>query len=171
MSSVLNLRITLVLATTSLAAGALSASASAQQPSLATPGTITAVGTSSVKPAPEDPKSNDSIAAAVREARRAAIPRAVADARNRAILLAEAGDLKLGALVAIADTTPSPFFGGSYGQDGTFGPGRYCGQVSRYRTTRLANGRFQRKFLGRTRRCRIPTQITATEAVTFTATP
>lgn len=148
------------------AALAAPAAATAQAPAPG-PGTVSAIGTSSVTPKPADANSNDSIAAAVREARRAAIPRAVSDARNRAALLAAAGGLKLGALIGLADVSSSPFFGSPFGQDGTFGPGRFCGPVARFRTTRTSDGRVRRRVVGRTRRCRVPRQVTATETVTF----
>ena len=165
MSPALNLRTLFAVAAVSLAGGVLASSATAQAPASPAPGTITAIGTASIKPTPENPNSNDSIAAAVREAKRTAIPSAVSDARNRAVLLAAAGNLKLGALIGIADTPSSPFFGG-FGQDGTFGPGRFCGMSPRYRITRSPNGVRRRKLIGRTRRCRVPSQIIATEAVT-----
>lgn len=170
MSPVSNLRTTTVVAAVALAAGGFAPAAGAQAPAGPPPGTITAIGTASVKPTPDDPNSNESIAAAVREAKRTAIPSAVADARNRAVLLAAAGDLKLGALIGIADVGPSPFFGG-FGQDGTFGPGRFCGIVPRVRITRSKTGVVRRRPVGRTRRCRVPNQIIATEAVTFATSP
>lgn len=157
-------RITLALASVPLVAGV--SSATAQQPAPANQGTITAIGSASLRPVPTDAKSNDSIAAAVRAARHTAIPRALGDARARATLLADAGNLKLGALLGIADATASPFFYSPFGQDGTFGPGKYCGLVARYRTTRV-NGIFHRKLISRARTCRVPRQVTATEAVTF----
>ena len=73
-------------------------------------------------------------------------------------------------MISIEDTAPSPFFGSPYGQDGTFGPGKYCGLVTRYRTTRSPSGAVRRTPIGRTRRCRFPTQVTATETVTFATT-
>ena len=167
MSLVPHSRAGLAVAASLLATGALSTTASAQAPAPA-PGVVSAIGTASVKPVPEDATSNASILAAVRKAKRDAIPQAVADARNRAQLLAAAGDLKLGALISIEDgSAASPFFYSSYGQDGTFGPGKFCGLVTRYRTTRLASGAVRRTRIGQTRRCRVPTQVTATETVTF----
>lgn len=170
MSLAPSLRSALAVAASVLAAGALTATASAQAPP-AGPGTVAAIGTASVKPTPDNATSNASILAAVREARRDAIPRAVADARNRAVLLAAAGDLKLGALISIEDSASgSPFYFSPYGQEGTFGPGKFCGMVNRYRTTRTASGAVRRTRIGRIRRCRIPTQITATVTVTFATT-
>lgn len=156
----------LAVAASVLATGVLSSTATAQVP-VPGPGTVSAIGSASVKPTPENKTSNASILAAVREARRLVIPRAAGDARSRAALLATAGGLKLGALISIEDTAPSPFFGSSYGQDGTFGPGKFCGFVTRYRTTRTPSGALRRTRTGRTRRCRIPNQVTATVTVTF----
>ncbi|MDQ3630666.1 MAG: hypothetical protein M3417_05200 [Actinomycetota bacterium] len=52
-------------------------------------------------------------------------------------------------LVAIADQPPSPFGGFNlFGVDGTFGPGRYCGNVPRFKITRLANGSRRRTRIG-----------------------
>lgn len=166
MSPASSLRNLIVVAAVALAAGVFAGAATAQAPATPAPGTITAIGTATVKPAPDDANSNDSIAAAVRQAKRTAIPRAVADARNRAVLLAAAADFKLGALLGIADVTSAPFFGG-FGEDGTFGPGRFCGIVNRYRIIRSKSGPVRRKLVGRTRRCRVPNRIIATEAVTF----
>lgn len=145
------------------------AAAVAQTPATATPGTVIAIGTASVKPTPADAKSNASIAAAVREARRVAIPRAIGNARARAALLAGAGGLTLGAVTGVADTSALPFFGSPYGEDGTFGPGRYCGIVTTFKRIKRPDGRVTRKATGHQRRCRVPMQVTATESVTFAA--
>ena len=158
---------------TAAAAGVLAlliaAPASAQTASV---DTVTAIGSATVKPTPADRTSNASILAAVRAAKREAIPRAIGDARARALLLAASGRLQLGGLVGVADAQSSQFFSfGPYADGGTFGPSRFCGTVTRYKTTRLANGRIKRTANGKHRVCRIPTFITATEAVTYAATP
>ena len=162
-------RTPLVLAALALSAAALpAASASAQAPE---PGTVTATGSAFVRPTPEDRRSNESIARAVEEAQADALPLAIRAAREQAQALASGSGLVLGALVGISDGS-SPFgYPGPFGADGTFGPGRYCGNVRRYRTTRLANGRVRRTRIGTRRTCRIPSRIGATVRVVFAATP
>lgn len=131
--------------------------------------TVQAVGTGSVKPTPENRKSQDSIAAAVAVAREKAMPKALADARVRAQQLASAAGLTLGALVTVSDEPGTwPFT--PWGQDGTFGPGKYCGTVRsvKYRTV---NGK-RRRIGWRTRRaCRVPNQVTRAVRLTFATTP
>lgn len=156
--------IALALLMPTLAVSSAAAQAPASPPAV---GTITAIGNASVKPVPTDRNDNASIAAAVRRARHEAIIKAVGDARARAALLAGAGGLTLGALIGIADSSQFPYYYGPYGQDGTFGPGKYCGLVSHYRNTRK-NGVFRRKLISRTRACRVPRLVSAAEAVTFT---
>ena len=78
-------------------------------------------------------RRQQAIAAAVEAARNRAIPLAIASAREEAQRLAAAGGLTLGPLVSVSEPEPSPFFGGpvgaAYGAEGTFGPGRFCGQI------------------------------------------
>lgn len=135
------------------------------------PGTITAVGSAIVTPTPVDRTSNVSIAKAVADAQVKVLPLAIRAAHARARVLAAESGLTLGALVGIADQAPSPFspFGG-YGVDGTFGPGRYCGNVARYRTTRLANGRVLRKRIGTRRLCRVPSRVGTTVSAIYATT-
>ncbi len=142
------------------------ATANAQAP--ATP-TVSALGSATITPKPANPKSNASIAAAVKAAQTAVLPKAEDVAKERAKLLAQQDGLVLGAFLSVAEQGPSPF-GGFYGVDGTFGPGRYCGNVTRYRTTRLANGSVRRTRIGTRRQCRIP-RISTTVSVTFQTTP
>lgn len=156
--------------------GALAAAptpAAAQEPLPAPSGTIAAVGSATVKPTPRDRKSERSIAKAVADAKAEVLPSAIASANARAKVLAEQSGLGLGALIGIADQAPSPFgFSGPFGGEGTFGPGRYCGIVPRFRITRLANGSVRRKRIGSRRSCRVPTAIATTVTVTYaTARP
>lgn len=151
------------------AALAAPTAAAAQQPA-ATP-VLSSAGTGTVKPEPRDRTSNASIARAVRVAQEGAVPLAVADARARAQRLALAAGLTLGPLQAIGDT-PTPYGGfGPYGETGTFGPGRYCGTVSRFRTRRLANGQVRRIRIGSRRTCRVPNRIVANVTLTFATSP
>ena len=130
--------------------------------------TVQAVGTGSVKPAPVNKKRQDSIAAAVAKAREKALPKAIADARLRAQQLAAAAGLTLGALVTVSDEPgTSPF--SPWGQDGTFGPGRFCGLVRspKYRTV---NGKRRRAGMRTRRTCRVPNEVERSVRLTFATT-
>src|SRR3954449_8858932 len=111
-------------------------------------------------------------AAAVDAARDRAIPLAIANSREEAQRLAAAGGLTLGPLVSVSappprpvcrrpprpgalppgplgwvpEPQPSPFFGGplgaAYGAEGTFGPGKFCGQIRTPIRRRNAEGRL-----------------------------
>ncbi len=163
-------RTPLVLAALAVTAVALpTASAGAQAPA---PGTITATGSAAVTPTPEDRRSNASIARAVEEAQAEALPLAIRAARDRAGALARESGLTLGALVGIGDQGAVPFgYFGPYGAEGTFGPGRFCGNVARYRTTRLANGRVRRTRIGTRRTCRVPRTVGTAVSVVFATAP
>ena len=151
------------------AAGLPAASAGAQAPA---PGTVSASGSAFVEPEPENRRSNESIARAVEQAQEEALPLAIRAARERAGALATQSGLVLGALIAVGDAGPSPFgYYGPFGAEGTFGPGRYCGNVPRYRTTRLANGRVRRTRIGTRRTCRIPSAVGTTVSVVFAVAP
>lgn len=140
--------------------------AGAQQP--ASPATITAIGTATIKPEPVNRRSNESIRRAVRDAQADVVPRALADARTRAQRLAAAANLTLGPLQSVSDVPPSPFGPfGPFGEGGTFGPGRFCGTVPRFRTRRLANGRIRRVRVGTRRLCRTPSQVVGTVSLTY----
>lgn len=156
----------------SAALAVCSGPAAAQQPTVQTPApnTVSAIGTARVKPEPNDRKSNDSIKRAVKVARQQAIPKALADGRERAANLAALAGLPLGALISVGETAPSPFgYFGPYGDDGTFGPGRYCGTIrtSVFRTD--AQGRRQRVGSRARRTCRIPPYVTASLTVVYAA--
>ena len=154
-----------------LAACALfAAPASAQQAAPAH--TISVVGEASVKPTPQDAKSNASIVKAVADARAAATPKALADGRRRAAELATLTGLPLGELVSVAqgDEPASPFyFPGPFGVDGTFAPGRYCGIVrtSVFRTG--ADGKRKRVGSRQRRTCRVPPSVSASITMVFAA--
>lgn len=162
-------RIPLVVAALALTVAAPTATAVAQAPGSAA-GTVVAVGSGTVTPTPDDRKSNTSIAKAVGDAQSEALPLAIKAARTRAQVLAKESGLTLGALVGISDAPASPFFGSPFGETGTFGPGRFCGTVQRFRTTRLANGGIRRKRIGTRRLCRVPNRVATTVTVTFATT-
>lgn len=142
---------------------AVPASASAQ-----TPPTITATGLADAKPEPENRRSDASIRKAVEEAEAKALPRALTAAREQAGALAAAAGLTLGPLVAIADA-PANQFPYYYSQLGTFGNGRYCGNVRRVRTV-VRNGVRRRVSAGTRRVCRVPPRVFASVQVTYSVT-
>jgi len=162
-----------VAATTALTALALSApAAQAQQPAPA-PGanTISVIGKAQVKPTPLDGKSDASIRKAVGDARRIAIPQALANGRQRAAELSTLAGLPLGALISVAETsTATPFFfPGQFGEDGTFGPGRYCGIVRQSIFRRDSTGKRKRVGSRERRVCRVPSVVSSNLTMVFAA--
>jgi hypothetical protein len=147
----------------------------AQTPAVAAPipHTLTVAGSAQVKPKPRDRSSNASIAKSVAVARRKAIPLAVGNGQGRAATLAQATGVTLVELIATSSSSPSvPFYVGPYyGEDGTFGPGKYCGTVRSpiFRTD--AHGR--RKVVGthKHRSCRVPTFVNVSLQMTWTTVP
>lgn len=136
----------------------------------APPPTVTATGTGEVKPTPANRRSESSIRQAVELARQQALPLAFADARRRAVEFGYAANLYVGGLLSVDDPAPSPFFYDA--SRGTFGQGRFCGTVSRYRFVRNAQGRIvSRKRIGSRRVCRVPSRVTASVSVTYAASP
>lgn len=133
------------------------------------PNTITVTGSAQVTPKPRDRKSNASIRKAVADARRAAIPLAIGNGRGRAARLSQLSGIPLGALISIAEATPSsPFYyPGPYGEDGTFGPGQYCGTVRRSIFRRDAQGRRRAVGTRSSRQCRIPRSISSNLTMVF----
>ena len=159
-----------VVAATSAALFAVPA-ATAQAPAPAPGRTITATAAGRVTIPRDVAKNSKAIGAAVEAAHDRAVRLAIANAREEAVRLAVAGGLTLGALVAVAEAQPSPFFGGSsvYGADGTFGPGKFCGQIRTPIRRRTASGRLQtvgsRAHFG----CRIPPEVSQAVSATFAA--
>ena len=168
-------RIVLAVALASLAgAGPAAAQAPVAPPPLP-PTTVTVTGTGIVKPAPRYRNSNASIAHAVAQAKRAAAPRAIADGRARAADIAALNGLTLGTLLAITEgpsgATPWYFVGPYGGEEGTFGPGRFCGTIRRtiFRTDR--SGRRTPVRTRSIRTCRVPAQLAVSYGMTFSTTP
>ena len=153
------------IAAVALVALIVPSAASAQQPA-----TLTASGTAQVKPEPDNRKSDASIRQAVEAAETEALPKAIAEAREHANKLAAAAGVKLGALVSISDS-PAPGYPYYYGQYGTFGNGKFCGQV---RNTKFVvrDGRRRRVVTKGTHKvCRVPPQVQASASVTFAIVP
>ncbi|MEA2193548.1 MAG: uncharacterized protein QOI73_3669 [Solirubrobacteraceae bacterium] len=156
-------------AAVALTASPAAAQVSAEQPT-PVPHTITVTGTAQVKPKPRNPKSNESIAGAVAKARRAAIPLAIEDGKGRAATLSQLSGIPLGELTAIASAPAGggPFFPGPYfGEDGTFGPGKYCATVRRPITRRDAAGKRHVVGTRARRQCRIPQYVSANLTMVF----
>jgi hypothetical protein len=126
-------------------------------------GTITAVGTAQEKVAPKDPKDNKSIADAVEEAHKASIPDAIQEAKEEATALASASGLTLGAIQSVDENVNGGFYPG-YGVFAPFGPGKFCGDVTR-RVKRHGH-----RVRVKTHRCIVPQFVTTTLAVTFATT-
>src|SRR3954453_20326946 len=122
--------------------------------------TIVAGGTGQVRVTPGDRTSNDSIAAAVKKAYAAALPKAVADAREEAGELATAAGVTLGPLVTVSNVAAQPFYGGIFAgpELGTFGPGKFCGAV-RIRTRPPHTPTHHA--------CRVPSTITRSVTLTY----
>lgn len=139
------------------------------------PTTVTVTGTGTVKPTPANRKSNASIAKAVAQAKAAAAPLAIADGRARAANVAALNRLTLGTLLAITEgpTGPTPFFFiGPYGsQDGTFGPGKFCGTIRRVIFKRDSAGKRKRAGTRAIHTCRVPPQVAVSYGMTFATTP
>jgi hypothetical protein len=143
----------------------------AQAPAPAPARTITANGTGRVAVARNVAQNSKAIAAAVEAARDKAVPLAIANARQEAQRLATAGGLTLGPLVSVSEPQPSPFIGpagGAYGSEGTFGPGRFCGQIRTPIRRRNAAGRLVSTGHVRSRfGCRVPAEVSQTVTATF----
>lgn len=140
------------------------------------PTTVTVTGTGTVKPTPYNPKRNASIARAVDKAKAAVGPLAIADGTARAAKLAALNGLVLGKLLAITEGPSGPaspfYFVGPYGgQDGTFGPGRYCGTIRRPVFIRTKAGKLKRVRYRTINTCRVPPQVSISYGMTFSTTP
>jgi hypothetical protein len=152
------------------AAGVLAPAAYGQAPAPAK--SVTTIGAASVSVKPQDRKSNASIKAAIEAADTSARPKAVAQARERAAQLAQTAGLVLGPITSISDAPSLPFYGPfsqPYALQGTFGPGKFCGQVRSIRRKRGSDGKF-RIVRGKPHRaCRVPPSVTVSLTVTFAA--
>jgi uncharacterized protein YggE len=133
---------------------------------------VTTIGIGTASVTPKDRKSNASIKEAVEAADDAARPKAIASARERATELAQAAGLTLGAITSVSEAPTLPYygpFGAPYGLQGTFGPGKYCGNVRTSHLKRDSNGRTHR-VLGKPHRvCRFPHTLNVSLTVTFAA--
>src|SRR4051812_5365636 len=133
---------------------------------------ITALGVGRVDVHPSDRQSNDSIKTAVASARDRSVGFALGDARARAAKIAAEAGMPLGAITAVEEEPAAPpYFFGPFGAgaQGTFGPGRYCGHVTRVIFAPRRPGDTRRRVTGRrtVRSCRVPREATTTLSVTF----
>jgi uncharacterized protein YggE len=164
-------RIAVVSAAVTVALSAAVTPVAAQTPlSSPAPHTLSVVGSAQVKPTPGNAKSNASIKKAITTARREAIPLAIANGRGRAAQLSQLAGFVVGELIAIADTGPGPFFGPYGGEEGTFGPGQYCGTVSRPIFGVDAQGRRRVVDRRSRRQCRVPRFVSANLTMVFSTT-
>jgi hypothetical protein len=126
--------------------------------------TVVAHGTVPVRVHKPAQRNNRTIERAVQQARRSAMPNAVAKARTEALALAGAGGLRLGGPIGIArDASPPGYWDESSGQ---FGPGRWCGPVWTTRRVRGSDGdlhRIRRSHHG----CPVPRNQYVRVTVTF----
>jgi uncharacterized protein YggE len=151
-------------------AGCLAAVAQAQDAAPVPQHTLIASGAGQVKPTPRDRNDNASIAAAVEKAEAKALPLAVADARAQAQELAGATGVTLGALVSVSNSAPTNGFYGPgfyYGAGGTFGPGKFCGNVRTRHTIVDANGKRHPGKVRTRRMCRVPQSVQRQVSLTF----
>jgi hypothetical protein len=88
-------------------------------------------GTASARVRPRNSDRSRSIKRAVLAVRRALAPEAAASARRDAKTAARAADLRLGAIVSVAEA--APYYGSVFYDSalGSFGPGRFCGIVNK----------------------------------------
>jgi len=142
------------------------ATAAAQQPAR----TVAAQGVASAKVTPPSDREHEApIRAAVEAAEGKALPRAIADAREKATDLAKLAGLTLGPIVSISDAPASPY-GPFFGTYGTFGPDRFCGTLRTAVFRRDKNGKRVRVRTRSRHTCRVPATVTSSVTVTFAAT-
>jgi hypothetical protein len=129
---------------------------------------VTALGSAQVRVTPDDATSNSSIRTAIGEARATLFPLAVADARVRAEGLAKATGLQLGGVQAVEEYQNQGGYGPDSGASGIFGPGQFCGTITRSRRVRTRSGKLVRRRV-KTRRCFFPEVLVASVEVTYSA--
>jgi uncharacterized protein YggE len=137
----------------------------AQPATSSTAQTITATGTSQTRVVPKNRNSNASIAAAVERAHKASIAGALKEAHEYAELYAKAVGMTLGSVISVSDAQ-NGFYGPGPFAFGPFGPGRFCGTVTRV-VGRPVRG--QKPKLKRVHRCFVPQFAFATLTVTYAA--
>lgn len=147
------------------AVATVSATWATAQTSAAAPagGAITAAGADSVRVTPRNRRSSPSIRQGILRAQLDALPGALAAARRDAEAAAAGAGMRPGAVFSIAEVR-RPFDPVA----GTFGPGRFCGEVRqaiRRRDPRTGRRRVVREV--RRRRCFAPTEASVLLRVTL----
>ena len=117
---------------------------------------------------PKDRTDNKSIADAVEEAHKASIPAAIQEARDEATQLAQQTGLTLGAVQSVDENISGGPYGYGYGALAPFGPGQYCGTITRVHVHRDKNG-HRHTTRTRSRHCFVPQFVVTSVAVTFAA--
>ncbi len=146
-----------------LAAALLAAPAAAQEPQVSQQQTVAVNTTAVLEVERPDRLTEGSIRTAVREARTRLPAEGLRLARREAVDLAYAAGLQAGALLSVGETAPSPFGGYGFGEvDGTFGPNRFCGTVTR----RTRDGERVRR-----RTCRFQSNVGQSYTATYAVTP
>jgi hypothetical protein len=146
-----------------------SGGAPAPQPPDPPPYTLVASGSASAKVAAPFRETNASVERVVSDARAAAMPAAVAAARRDAAALGAAGGLVPGAVVSLRrDTSPPGWWNGD---DGAFGPARWCGRIFTGRRTVLRPDGTTKRVNRYRDGCRPPKEISVRVTVTFAARP
>ena len=139
------------------------------------PTTVTVTGTGTVTPSPLNRKNNASIAKAVSAAEQAAAPLAIANGRASPANVAARKERELGTLLANTEGASGPtpfFFVGPYGgQEGTFGPGKFCGTIRRVVFKTDSAGKRKRVGTRSMHTCRVPPQVAISYGMTFSMTP
>ena len=128
--------------------------------------TITATGTAQKRVVPKNRASNASIAAAVEKAHKASIAGALKQAHEYAELYAKAVGMTLGNVISVSDAQNGFYGPGPFAAIGPFGPGRFCGTITRI-VGRPVRG--QKPKLKRVHRCFVPAFASATLTVTYAA--
>lgn len=136
--------------------------------------TITATGSATVRVTTPHPLNDASITAALDAATKAAAKLAIKNARESALVYAEAAGMTLGPVVSVSDSQngnfgyygPGPFFGGSFG--GPIAPNQFCGVVTAKALKRLRRD-SQVTIVDRKRRriCFVPRFASDTLTVTY----
>lgn len=131
--------------------------------------TITATGEGQAEVSPAR-RTSRSIRRALLDAGVDALAPALNAARSDAEALARSGHLQLGPVISIAQQTSSPFGEPLFeaGAFGPFGPGGFCGTITRpvvRRDPQTGRRRVVRRV--RQRRCFFPNEITSSMRVTF----
>jgi hypothetical protein len=157
-----------VLAAGGVTAVALGSGGAAPPPPADPPAfTVVAVGTAQRPVKAPARRTDATIDRAVRAALAAGIPGAVAAARREAEALAGAAALRAGRIVGIRrDVSQPPYFDGD---EGRFGPGKWCGRIySGRRTVERPDGTTRR--VSRFRHgCQVPKTANVRVTATFAA--